>query len=110
MLSTSRTALYYVVAVCAAALTVMASDAFQSPRVVVTPSRPLSGLSMRRGEGGNEEVGTSRRMAIESVFGLAASAAAVLVAASSAPQQALALDMDAFVNTQVRQDGKQNAP
>jgi hypothetical protein len=110
MLSTSRTALYYVVAVCAAALA-MSSDAFQSPRVVVTPSRPLSGLSMRRGEGGNDEVGTSRRMAIESVFGLAASsAAAVLVAASSAPQQALALDMDAFVNTQVRQDGKQNAP
>jgi hypothetical protein len=109
MSSSSRTALYYVVAACAAALT-MSSDAFQSPRVVVTPSRrPLSGLSMSRNDGGNDPVG-SRRMAIESVFGLAASsAAAVLVAASSAPQQALALDMDAFVNTQVRQDGKQNA-
>lgn len=102
MLMSSRTALY-VVAACAAAITMMSSDAFQAPLAIMTPSRrPPSSLSMSRSEG-NDLVG-SRRMAIESVFGLAASAA--VLAASSSPQQALALDMDAFVNNQVRQ----NAP
>jgi hypothetical protein len=109
MLSSRIALLYYYVVAACAAISMMPTDAFQSPLVVVTPPRPLSGLSMSR-SGDSDRVVSSRRMAIEAVFGLAASSAAALLVASSAPPRALALDMDAFVSSQVRQDGKQNAP
>jgi hypothetical protein len=100
MKSVSRSALF-VVAACAAIA--RSSDAFQV--VMMAPLRsPPSGLSMSRSDG----VEASRRLAIGSAFGFAASAAAaaVLVATTaSSPQAAWALDMDSFVNSQVRTAG-----